>query len=150
MKTIDNANYRIERKVEFGDMARLFMGKGGQTCFIIITSVLFCLFFCNIQIYLLGDLAIYGVTIPDSLAKMSPDGIDILNMSLTQNELYNIYVIIFGILMIPISCFNFQKTKYLQLITTATRQLALLSLIFYSSTNLKDDYYCYGIYISYR
>ena len=52
-----------------------------------------------------------------------------------QAATYRVYVGIFGAIVVPFSFFNFQKTKYLQMFTLFTRNLAffimiLLSLIF--------------------
>jgi amino acid permease len=111
-------NFLIEEKVEYGMMASFFLGKAGHRAFAVI-----------LIIYLFGDLAIYGVAIPSSVSRLTPDGVTIGSVTITQGTLYNIYLLIFAILMVPLSSSNFQKTKYLQLITMSTRQVALFSMV---------------------
>eukprot|EP00298_Acanthocystis_sp_HF-20_P005737 c15807_g1_i1.p1 GENE.c15807_g1_i1~~c15807_g1_i1.p1 ORF type:complete len:469 (+),score=175.67 c15807_g1_i1:40-1446(+) len=74
------------------------------------------LFYVVICFYLYGDLAIYGCAVPKTLSDFT--GVD-----------YNIFLAGFSALMVPFAFMNFSKTKYLQIATLATRNIALLTMI---------------------
>ena len=100
-------------------MTEQFLGIIGKSAFYIV-----------IIVYLFGDLAIYAVSVPTSLLKVTGP-----MFGLNPDSTYYIYLGIFSVIVVPFSFFNFQKTKYLQYATLATRNLAfflmiLLSLIF--------------------
>eukprot|EP01114_Cavostelium_apophysatum_P014544 TRINITY_DN3801_c0_g1_i1.p1 TRINITY_DN3801_c0_g1~~TRINITY_DN3801_c0_g1_i1.p1 ORF type:complete len:510 (+),score=104.71 TRINITY_DN3801_c0_g1_i1:96-1625(+) len=112
--------FEITRRIEVGLMSELFLGPIGQKIFYVI-----------LVIYLYGDLAIYAVTIPSSLAKVT-GGWTVGGHYLNSCSVYYIYLAIFAFGVIPMSCFNFQKTKILQYITLATRNFSLLTMIILS------------------
>lgn len=110
---------RAFQRTEIGKMTEQFLGIVGKSIFYII-----------IIVYLFGDLAIYAVSVPTSLLKVTGP-----MFGLSQMGTYYIYLGIFSCVVVPFSFFNFQKTKYLQYTTLATRNIAfflmiLLSLIF--------------------
>ncbi|CAD5123462.1 DgyrCDS11808 [Dimorphilus gyrociliatus] len=129
--------YDITRRVEMGQMARLFFNKLGLN-----------LFYICLAIYLYGDLAIYAVAVPKSLRDVictyepgnmtnsflsnssqnescrNPDDYDLCWENVkTVNRVnaYRICLTIFTILLGPFVFFNVQKTKYLQILTTGLR-----------------------------
>ncbi|KAF0972367.1 hypothetical protein FDP41_009270 [Naegleria fowleri] len=111
--------FSILERTEIGKMTEQFLGIVGKSIFYII-----------IIVYLFGDLAIYAVSVPTSLLKVTGP-----MFGLSQMGTYYIYLGIFSCVVVPFSFFNFQKTKYLQYTTLATRNIAfflmiLLSLIF--------------------
>ena len=100
-------------------MTEQFLGVIGKSVFYVV-----------IIVYLFGDLAIYAVSVPTSLLKVTGP-----MFGLDSKSTYYIYLGIFSCVVVPFSFFNFQKTKYLQYMTLATRNIAfflmiLLSLIF--------------------
>eukprot|EP00027_Filamoeba_sp_ATCC50430_P018942 CAMPEP_0168564300 /NCGR_PEP_ID=MMETSP0413-20121227/13167_1 /TAXON_ID=136452 /ORGANISM="Filamoeba nolandi, Strain NC-AS-23-1" /LENGTH=470 /DNA_ID=CAMNT_0008595953 /DNA_START=23 /DNA_END=1432 /DNA_ORIENTATION=- len=107
--------FDIKRRVELGLMSEMFLGKWGQKAF-----------YATLIIYLYGDLAIYSVSVPSSLAKVT-GGIPFLNMD--EHDSYYIFLAIFCVAILPWTMFNFQKTKWLQLATVITRNVALFTMI---------------------
>jgi len=79
-------------------------------------------------IYLYGDLAIYAVAVPRSLATVT-QGIWLGSNYINQDDVYYLYLLFFSIFIVPWTFFNFQKTKILQLLTLATRNIALFTMI---------------------
>jgi len=106
----------LDERQEYLKMSGLFLGRYGQTFVAII-----------IIIYLFGDLAIYAVAVPTTLAAAT-------------GQSYHLFLGIFSVVVLPFCFFNFQKTKYLQMATLFTRNLAffimiILAIIFISEGN---------------
>jgi len=99
-------------------MSELFLGPIGQKIFYLILVV-----------YLYGDLSIYAVTIPTSIMVLSPEGWKAGSWSVSQDNVYYIYLTMFAFCIIPWTFFNFQKTKILQFTTVITRNVALFMMI---------------------
>eukprot|EP00299_Pterocystis_sp_00344_P019851 c9814_g1_i4.p1 GENE.c9814_g1_i4~~c9814_g1_i4.p1 ORF type:complete len:360 (-),score=71.36 c9814_g1_i4:7-1086(-) len=93
------------RHLELSKMSDMLFPKWGRVGFYFV-----------ICIYLYGDLAIYGVAVPLTLSDFF--GWD-----------YRWFLTIFAAFMVPFVFFNFQKTKFLQIATLTTRNVALLSMI---------------------
>lgn len=74
--------------------------------------------------YLFGDLAIYSVAIPNSLA-VTTGNVTVLGVSASETAVYYVFLALFGVFCIVVSAFNFQKTKYLQLLTMVLRNVAI-------------------------
>jgi len=67
-----------------------------------------------------GDLAIYAVAVPKSLAEVTK-GFQFGSIQLTADTVYWFHLTIFVIVVVPFCFFEFQKTKPLQMITMVTR-----------------------------
>ncbi|XP_020616942.1 transmembrane protein 104-like [Orbicella faveolata] len=98
------------------------------------------LFYICTALYLYGDLAIYAAAVPKSLTQVacgSLSGNDSSSSfdttepcwnSLTQISVYRIFLV--SVLVLgPFTFFNVQKTKYLQMFTTAMRWIAFMMMI---------------------
>ncbi|KYQ91920.1 transmembrane protein [Tieghemostelium lacteum] len=114
-------DFEIRQKTEVGQMAKLFLGDIGYK-----------IFYGVLVIYLIGDLTIYSISVPTSLTNVF-GGFG----SISDEKVYYFYLFLFACFVVPFSLFNFQKTKYLQIITLITRNLAffmmiILSIIFIS------------------
>lgn len=111
--------YTLDRKVEIGELSEIFMGRAGQA-----------LFFITIIVYLLGDLAIYATTIADALARVT-GGWKIGSAVLSETDAYYVYVLCVLIVVAPLGFLNFNSpyVKYLQFLTMAIRNFALLLMI---------------------
>eukprot|EP01116_Phalansterium_solitarium_P021969 TRINITY_DN7068_c0_g1_i1.p1 TRINITY_DN7068_c0_g1~~TRINITY_DN7068_c0_g1_i1.p1 ORF type:complete len:486 (+),score=94.24 TRINITY_DN7068_c0_g1_i1:164-1621(+) len=122
---ITDSIFDITTRTEMGLMAELFLGRIGHKLFYVI-----------LVIYLYGDLAIYAVTVPLSLATVvhnTPDhGLQLGSLIIPGDALYYVYVALFSATIVPFSFFSFQKTKYLQIATLATRNIALFMMIILS------------------
>jgi len=126
--------YDISQRIELGEMASMFFNKCGVVAFYLI-----------IIVYLFGDLAIYGAAVPKSLRDVicnyhhngtdnktlieddpcftdQPDG-------LSRFEMYQIMLTVFFVCMLPFVFFNVQKTKWLQIITSALRWISFMVMI---------------------
>lgn len=119
--------YNLNTKVELGEMAKLYFNKPGQL-----------IFYISLCIYLYGDLAIYATaiskTIVDLACKSDNDtenySVQCFNGSdIEKFDMYRIFVTIFALLVGPFTYFNIQKTKYLQIATTAFRWSAFIIMI---------------------
>ncbi|EGG20844.1 pleckstrin domain-containing protein [Cavenderia fasciculata] len=110
-------DFEIVQRTEVGFMAKLFLGDIGHKIFYVI-----------LIIYLFGDLAIYAATVPTSLATVT-GGFSIGSIHFTDDSVYYFYLVLFAMFVVPFSMFNFQKTKYLQIATLFTRNLAFFLMI---------------------
>ncbi|KAL4239864.1 hypothetical protein ACF0H5_000664 [Mactra antiquata] len=138
--------YDISLKTELGHMASLFFNRIGRIMFNL----------C-IVIYLYGDLAIYAAAVPKSVRdiactyKIPHNASNCNNTELTDDEpcwsgstisrmsMYRICVGGFFLLLGGFTFFNVQKTKYLQLITTASRWIAFGMMITLALIRLSKD-----------
>jgi amino acid permease len=109
--------FSIKKRVELGLCSEMFLGSIGHK-----------LFYVVLVAYLYGDLAIYAVTIPTSLAKVT-GGWCAGHWCISSYNVYFLYLAFFVVLIVPWSFFNFQKTKPLQIVTLFTRNLALFTMI---------------------
>eukprot|EP01121_Diplochlamys_sp_Union-15-3_P020436 TRINITY_DN7976_c0_g2_i3.p1 TRINITY_DN7976_c0_g2~~TRINITY_DN7976_c0_g2_i3.p1 ORF type:complete len:478 (+),score=25.49 TRINITY_DN7976_c0_g2_i3:55-1488(+) len=117
----------INKRVEMAPLVELFLGRIGKIIFSII-----------IIIYLYGDLAIYSVTIPQSLAQVT-HGFKMGSVTLTEKTVYYFYLGCFAAVVCPFCFFNFQKTKYLQFFTMFNRNLALWTMIVISCLYITNN-----------
>ncbi|KAL6076124.1 General transcription factor IIE TFIIE subunit [Balamuthia mandrillaris] len=105
--------FTMKRRVEMSAMAQMFLGKYGPYIFYVI-----------LVIYLYGDLAIYAVSIPQELTRLTGGWAGV-----SDDDVYYVYLAGFIALLGPLCFFNFQKTKYLQLVTMALRNIAFGMMI---------------------
>lgn len=132
--------YVIRDKIEMGQMASIFFNKLGTT-----------LFYLCFAIYLYGDLSIYGAAVAKSMADVvctyQPKNLTCNDtipdtelcweqFSLDRQDAYRIFLTVFVLSLGPFVFFNIQKTKYLQLLTSAMRWLAFTIMIVYAVKNL--------------
>ncbi len=109
--------FEIRKRYEIGYMSEIFLGKWGSR-----------LFYLNLVIYLWGDLAIYAVTVPLSLATATGP-FSIGNWHIEKP--YYLFLALFFIFTFPWTFFNFQKTKPLQIATLAIRNIALFMYVWF-------------------
>lgn len=118
--------FAITERTEMGQMASMFFNKVGVSAF----------YFCII-IYLYGDLAIYGVTVPKSIRDIACtyqlDNETKCNRTLKDHDpcwpslnlnrwhSYQIFIILFALCLGPFTFFNIQKTGFLQIFTSVFR-----------------------------
>lgn len=117
----------MNRKVELGEIAALYLTKTGHV-----------LFFVSLCIYLFGDLTIYvaasGKTIVNLSCRLSNNTENFTEScwdesGVTKMTMYRVYVALFGLLVGPFTYFNVQKTKYLQMFTICIRWLAFTIML---------------------
>eukprot|EP01130_Rhizamoeba_saxonica_P005635 TRINITY_DN2246_c0_g1_i5.p1 TRINITY_DN2246_c0_g1~~TRINITY_DN2246_c0_g1_i5.p1 ORF type:complete len:362 (-),score=35.29 TRINITY_DN2246_c0_g1_i5:49-1134(-) len=99
-------------------MAEIFLGNIGHKLFGLVMFL-----------YLFGDLAIYGVFIPNSVKQVTPNGTSIGPIEISGDDIFYVYLGIFTVILFPFCCSNFQKTKYLQIITMAIRNISLFGMM---------------------
>lgn len=91
--------FAIKRRMEFGYMAELFLGVKGRL-----------LFYAIMVVYLYGDLTIYAVSVPLTLA----DYTGTFHIGgLEFEDPYRAYVILFALLVGPFCFFDFQVISLL-------------------------------------
>ncbi|CAG9830517.1 unnamed protein product [Diabrotica balteata] len=126
--------YKIDTKVELGEIASLYLNKFHHT-----------LFFSSLCVYLYGDLAIYtaasGKTLVNLICNNGNETEDydtqcLSNSYLTKIDMYRMFVTTFALLVGPFAYFNVQKTKYLQLFTICIRWLAFFIMVTLASIRL--------------
>lgn len=129
--------YKITRRVEMGQMANLFFSKVGVRLF----------YFC-IALYLYGDLAIYAAAVPKSLTRVackSPTNETSSSStrhcwgSITEINVYRVFLAIFTLTLGPFAFFNVQKTKYLQIFTSVMRWIAFILMIVLACVRIGKD-----------
>jgi len=97
-------------------MAELFLGRIGHMFFFVV-----------IIIYLYGDVAIYATTVPQSLLKVTQANYYIGSLLVTEDIAYWFYLSAFLLILGPLCFFDFQKTRILQYLTMAIRNVSLLA-----------------------
>ncbi|KAL1516708.1 hypothetical protein ABEB36_000585 [Hypothenemus hampei] len=126
--------YNLNRRVELGEIAGLYLCKTGHL-----------LFFISLCIYLFGDLTIYiaasGKIIVNLSCKPSNATENFTEScwgesEVTKMDMYRIYVALFGCLIGPFTYFNVQKTKYLQMFTISIRWIAFTIMLTLASIRL--------------
>jgi amino acid permease len=105
--------FKINDRVEMVDMAELFLGKKGSMVF------LACL-----TIYLFGDLVIYAVAVPKSLASFVGYQVNMGSLEFKDFASYQFFVVIYAMVVLPFCFFNFAKTKFLQYFTLLMRNVS--------------------------
>ncbi|XP_063618869.1 transmembrane protein 104 homolog [Cydia splendana] len=133
--SVPSRYYSLDRRVELGEMANLFLNRTGRT-----------LFYCTLCVYLFGDLSIYSAavaksvmdvvcsSVPANLTNTSDwDALPCFNSTspepYTRLACYRTALLSFTAAIGPFVFFNVQKTKYLQLFTTGMRWLAFTIMI---------------------
>ncbi|XP_063681472.1 transmembrane protein 104-like isoform X2 [Bolinopsis microptera] len=118
-------SFRISKRIEMAEMAEIFFNKVGVV-----------LFYVAVIIYLYGDLAIYTVAVPKSLANVSciPDLRDEHNVTLCWNGVshdaaYRIFVLIYVLCIGPFVFFNAQKTTLLQIFSSILRHTSFFIMV---------------------
>ena len=91
-------------------------------------AVLFCprlqpVFFGLLTLYLVGDLAIYAAVIGETIVAFTDPEDDQLE------GVRRMVLLVFGAVVIPISCLNFTKTTPLQVISLVTRNMAVVFMV---------------------
>ncbi|XP_062507941.1 transmembrane protein 104-like isoform X2 [Corticium candelabrum] len=130
--------FTISDRIEMGQLATFFFNRVGIV-----------LYYLCIVVYLYGDLAIYATAIPKALTSVvcGSNGRSTnktanhtsVNDSRTDNcfgphtvtkkQAYYIFLLGFTLILGPFVFFNVQKTKYLQIFTSATRYIALVLMV---------------------
>ncbi|CAH2106593.1 unnamed protein product [Euphydryas editha] len=133
--SIPSRYYSLDKRIELGEMANLFLNKTGRT-----------MFYCTLCVYLYGDLSIYSTAVAKSLMDVICSTVpsnmtnttdwDILpcfsspsSSTYTRFDCYRVALLTFFGAIGPFVFFNVQKTKYLQLFTTGMRWLAFAIMI---------------------
>lgn len=111
--TYKESCFEINRRFEFGTMSELFFGIWMQRFFYLILAI-----------YLFGDLAIYAVSVPSSMAQVTGGW-----GGMSQYSVYYLYLAFFAAVAIPFCFFNFQKTSVYQISTAIFRNLSILTMI---------------------
>ncbi|XP_066592516.1 transmembrane protein 104 homolog isoform X3 [Prorops nasuta] len=138
-----DSNYRyyiIHNKIEMGQMTSILFSKFGNT-----------LFYLCLVIYLYGDLSIYGAAVAKSIVDIActyqpanttcNDSIPVTEPCaegsiFNRFNAYRMFLTNFIILVVPFVLYNVQKTKYLQLLTSAVRWFAFSIMIIYATRKI--------------
>lgn len=128
--------YEITRRVEMGQMAKLFFSKVGVR-----------LFYLCIVLYLYGDLAIYATAVPKSLTCVACGTCNETSSSttrhcwgsITEMNVYRVFLAIVTLILGPFAFFNVQKTKYLQMLTSVMRWIAFIMMIVLACKTIVKD-----------
>ncbi|CAH2037777.1 unnamed protein product, partial [Iphiclides podalirius] len=135
--SIPSRYYSLDKRIELGEMANLFLNKSGRT-----------MFYCTLCVYLYGDLSIYSAavaksimdvvcsTVPSNFTNATDwDSLPCFNFTSTERGLYTrldcyrAALLSFAATTAPFVFCNVQKTKYLQLFTSGMRWLAFAIMI---------------------
>lgn len=112
MKETATDPFYISLRIEIGQMAEIFFNNFGQICF----YILFIL-------YLYGSSTIFASFAPSSILKLA-----YLDKT-PPTWMYDICLLGFAAVMIPLCLSDFQKTKYLQIVGVVVRQVAVVVMI---------------------
>eukprot|EP00762_Andalucia_godoyi_P005265 ANDGO_06799.mRNA.1 Transmembrane protein 104 homolog len=105
--------FDISTRFEMVKMAVNFLGRKGQVFFYVVLIV-----------YLFGDLAIYAVSVPLSLQRVTGPISD-----WSEINTYRFYLFLFSLVTVPFTFFDMQSSKFLQLATLGIRNVAFLAMI---------------------
>ncbi|PAV74192.1 hypothetical protein WR25_08758 [Diploscapter pachys] len=134
------SSFEITQRVEFSQMASMFLSKWG-----LIFS------YISLNVYLFGDLAIYSTTVPKSFmnllcshvnsssVKSSDPCQDWMPSLMTRFMVYRLCVLGFIGICLPMVLAGITKTKYIQLATTVSRWTAFGLMIVLASMQLITD-----------
>eukprot|EP01104_Vermistella_antarctica_P013986 TRINITY_DN432_c0_g1_i3.p1 TRINITY_DN432_c0_g1~~TRINITY_DN432_c0_g1_i3.p1 ORF type:complete len:481 (+),score=73.03 TRINITY_DN432_c0_g1_i3:143-1585(+) len=123
------ARFHLDTRLELGHMAEILLGYWGEK-----------LFYLILVMYLYGDLAVYATFVPLSVVDVTgalPWTIHGYNLS--SDQTYRLYVIVFALFTVPFTFFNFQKTKWLQIFTMITRNLAFIAMVILGITYIAEN-----------
>ena len=115
--------FSINVRTELTQMARMFRPKWSP------------FFFTLLSLYLIGDLAIYAAVIGKTLtAFLLPDGGEggvggVGGAADEAESMRRLVLLVFGCVVVPLSCLNFTKTTPLQVVSLVTRNFAIIMLI---------------------
>lgn len=133
----DSDSYKIVRRVEMSEMAKMFLGRAG-----LMVSYLFLI------VYLFGDLSIYCTTVPKSIMNVICSSVNASNMDsslachtdwpvfFNRIMVYRIVVAAFAVFITPLVLAGITRTKYLQFLTTLCRWTAFFFMILLASISL--------------
>lgn len=128
--------YTLNQCVQLGEMTQLFFNKFGRF-----------LFYVALCFYLYGDLSIYTAAIAKTMSDLVCENPMAVNNStslcwdtstITQMNVYRIFLTVFIVTVGPFSYFNLQKTKYLQVATSSMRWCAFLIMIGIASVRILE------------
>ncbi|KAJ3426292.1 acid transporter [Anaeramoeba flamelloides] len=123
---IKNPQFDIIRKYEIIDMCKMFLGKKGKF-----------LYFLMLTLFMYGTVWSYAAVFGSSIVTLFPikaitngDVCDIDgNFSQNCENNYIVYLFLFALIVIPISCLDLTDQKIIQIILCIFRYVALLSII---------------------
>jgi len=123
LMTKKKSPFYISKRVEVSQLAGIFLGEWGQRFFFIVMFI-----------YLYGDLAIYAVAIPQSLLQATSGWKNNSTdqkvwRNFTEIEVYYLFLAVFAVVLVPLTFFDFQKTRYLQICTLVIRNISLFGMI---------------------
>lgn len=133
--------YAIQEQIEMGQMAALFYPKVWDKVFYVVLCI-----------YLYGDLAIYEAAVAkslrDSMCNYVPENCTetlldddkcFKDSDIKRIDIYRLCMAGFIGIMGPFVFFNLTKTKYMQILTTFTRWLAMGIMISWAIVKLAQD-----------
>ena len=91
-----------------------------------------------LAVYLYGDLSIFASATPSTLVTIFPGNMKEITIPwisskpfpLSIDVAYYLWLFLFAVIVIPLSCLRMPNTKYLQLITYSYRNFALFTMVF--------------------
>ncbi|KAJ6238085.1 hypothetical protein M0813_03319 [Anaeramoeba flamelloides] len=116
----------FKKKYEYNELIKIYMGKKWKTAFTVILTI-----------YLFGAIWSYVAVFGTSLTSFAPipsithgDKCEV-DIEFTQNcnNNYLLYIVLFGIVIIPISCADLVEQKWLQIFLFGFRFVALILMI---------------------
>ncbi|KAL0486636.1 11 TM domain-containing transmembrane protein [Acrasis kona] len=129
--------YISDTKFEMNQLCAMFLGKIGKIAY----EIFLCLF-------AYGVLWSYAAVFAESMASHVPLPISgwytcevAVDDSNTCSTLYILYVLVFGLLVVPITCLNLTEQKLLQITLTLFRYLSLGAMIIITLIGIATDPY---------
>ncbi|CAK9881645.1 unnamed protein product [Sphagnum jensenii] len=107
----DRQLFQIAKRTELGEMAGLFFNQWG---------IIF--FYTALILYLFGDSVIYSTMVARSL-------VGFFSGPTPAPWTFDMYLVLFVVFSVPLCFFDFQKTKLLQIMTMAIRNICLYTMI---------------------
>ncbi|KAL5254110.1 hypothetical protein ACHWQZ_G013764 [Mnemiopsis leidyi] len=118
-------SFRISKRIEMAEMAEIFFNKVGMI-----------LFYIAVIIYLYGDLAIYTVAVPKSIANVScianlhdENNVTLCWHGVSHDTAYKIFVLVYVLCIGPFVFFNAQKTTLLQICSSILRHTSFFIMV---------------------
>lgn len=116
----DEPSFEIKERIEMAQLAHMFLGERGYAFFLV-----------AICAYLLGDLAIYAIAVPQTLYTFCNRRILLpsIGVHLIGMDAYRVFVALFAVVVLPFCYFSFSNTRYVQYATLSARHIAFIMMI---------------------
>ncbi|KAL0205002.1 hypothetical protein P9112_000309 [Eukaryota sp. TZLM1-RC] len=111
--------FHLNRRIEYSKLSDVLFPPFLRLLF----STIFLLYF-------LLDLVVYATGVPVAVVQIFGDSVSVFGFTFTGMNLHRLIIVVFGLIITPLSLADYQKTKVLQRITLVLRICAFYTMIY--------------------